>query len=507
MLMTELTVAGRRIGAGLALALVMSAPGLDAAGVSAGGSAAVDAARTDNLAALQAIAKAGGDVNPPAVDGTTPLLVAAQRGDQATVTFLLAHRAKADQANRYGATPLRAAVVQGNLAVVEALLKAGAAADALRRESADTPLMLASRAGHAPVVRALLARGARPDTAEPLRGQTALMWAAAEGHPEVARLLIEAGASTKALSKTKISPLMFAIRSGSVDTTKAIVDSGVNVNEPASDGTRPLVLAIINAHFDVAAYLLERGADPKVEDPHGQPILVLAFMRKAENRALSTVLPRLLPQTGVDAFKLAELLLAKGADINARYKGNGPPRHVALGSYRVPFTGATPFYIAAITADVPFMRFLVTNGANPALTTDAGITPLLAASGIGRWEGETPGSNQDSLEAVKLAAELGNDPKAEIPRDGKMDSTWLGANAMHGAANLGASEIVRWLSDKGVPLDVKSAKGVSPYHIAAGLDSGQFHAWPETATVILQAAKERGVTVDTTEPELPRGGR
>ncbi len=504
--MSEHTAAGRRLGAGLVVALALSVPGPGAALLAAGRSGPVDAARAGDIAALQAIARAGGHVNAPAVDGTTPLLVASQRGDHAAVAFLLAHGAKADQANRYGVTPLRAAVVHGNLAVVEALLKAGAAADALRRESGDTPLMLAARAGHAPVVRALLARGAKPDTAEPLRGQTALMWAAAEGHPEVARVLIEAGASTKALSKTKISPLMFAIRSGSVDTTKTILNAGVNVNEPASDGTRPLVLAIINAHFDVAAALLEHGADPKVEDPHGQPILVLTFMRKAENRALSTVLPRLLPQTGVDAFTLAELLLAKGADINARYKGNGPPRHVALGSYRVPFTGATPFYVAAITADVEFMRFLVKHGANPALTTDAGITPLLAASGIGRWEGETPGSNQDSLEAVKLAHELGNDPKAVVPPTGKMDSTWLGANAMHGAANLGASEIVRWLADKGVPLDVKSAKGVSPYHIAAGLDSGQFHAWPETAQVILQAAKDRGVTVDTTEPVLPRGG-
>lgn len=504
--MTALTTTITRLGIGVVLALSLAGPAGAASPPGAGPSRAVEAARAGDLAALRAIARAKGDVNAPAVDGTTPLLVAAQRGDREAVTFLLAHGAKADQANRYGATPLRAAVVHGSVEVVEALLKAGADADARRRESGDTPLMLASRAGHAPVVRALLARGARPDTTEPLRGQTALMWAAAEGHAEVARLLIEAGASTKALSKTKISPLMFAIRAGSIDATKAILDSGVSVNEPAADGTRPLVLAILNAHFDVAAYLLERGADPKVEDPHGQPLLVLTFMRKAENRALSTVLPRLLPQTGVDAFRLAELLVAKGADINARYKGNGPPRHVALGMYRVPFTGATPFYVAAITADVPFMRFLAKHGADARLATDAGITPLLAASGIGYWEGETPGSNQDALEAVRLAHELGNDPKAEVPRTGKMDSTWLGANAMHGAANRGSSEMVRWLAEQGVPLDVKSAKGVSPYHIAAGLDSGQFHAWPETAKVILQTATDRGVTIDTREPVLPRGG-
>ena len=130
--------------------------------------------------------------------------------------------------------------------------------------------------------------------------------------------------------------------------------------------------------------------------------------------------------TGVDAFTLAELLLARGADVNARYTGNGPPRHVALGMYRVPFTGATPFYVAAITADVPFMRFLVRHGADAKQATDAGITPLLAASGIGYWEGETPSGNQDALEAVKLAFELGNDPKAMVPQTSKMDSTWLG---------------------------------------------------------------------------------
>lgn len=490
-----------------AFAVLAALPGTVRVGEAAPASRAMEAARAGDLQGLRAIVKAGGNVNEPGADGTTPLLAAAQRGAADTVAFLLANGAKADEANRYGATALRAAVTSGSLATTEALLKAGAAPDAVRRESGDTPLMLAARAGHAPIVRALLARGASVDRAEPRRGQTALMWATAEGHADVARLLVEAGASTKTLSKTKISPLMFAVRSGSVDTVKAILDAGVNANEPASDGMRPLVHAILNAHFDVAAYLLERGADPKVEDPHGQPLLVLTFMRKAENRALSSVLPRLLPQTGVDAFALAKLLLDKGADINVRYKGTGPPRHVALGSYRVPFTGATPFYIAAITADVPFMRFLVAHGADPKLTTDAGITPLLAASGIGRWEGETPGSNQDSLEAVKLAHELGNDPKAEVPRTGKMDATWLGANAVHGAANIGASNIVRWLAEQGVPLDLKSAKGVSPYHIAAGLDSGQFHAWPETAAVILQAARERGVTVDTAEPVLPRGGR
>lgn len=491
------------VGLTLLLALV-TAPG---AGLAAQSSPAVDAARAGDLAALKALPTAGGALNAPAPDGTTPLLAAALRGDDAIATFLLARGARPDQPNRYGATPLRAAVTAGSLPLTEALLKAGAAPDAVRRESGDTPLMLAARAGHAAIVRALLTRGASVDRAEPLRKQTALMWAAAEGHADVTRLLLEAGASTQARSKTGISPFSFAIRSGSLDTVRAFLDAGVNVNEPASDGTRPLVLAILNAHFELAALLLERGADAKVEDPHGQPLLVLAFMRRAENRALSTVLPRQLPQTGVDAFALAKLLVARGADVNARYRNAGPPRHIALGMYRIPFAGATPFYVASLVADVPFMRFLLTLGADPKTATDAGITPLLAASGIGYWQGETPGGNEDAFEAVKLTFELGNDPAAVVPPTGKMDPTWLGANAMHGAANRGSSELVRWLADKGVPLDVKSVKGLSPYHIAAGLDNGQFQAWPETATVILNVARDRGVAIDMREPVLNRGGR
>src|SRR5262249_50861820 len=157
------------------------------------------------------------------------------------------------------------------------------------------------------------------------------------------------------------------------------------------------------ARFDVAKDLVEKGANLKVADAHGTPLQLLTFMRKAENIALATVLPRQLPQSGVDAFALATVLLEHGDDINARYAGSGPPKHVPLGSYRMQFTGATPFLIAATTADPAWMRFLAANGADPNIPTAANITPLLGAAGIGFWEGETPGTNADALECVKLA--------------------------------------------------------------------------------------------------------
>ena len=46
--------------------------------------------------------------------------------------------------------------------------------------------------------------------------------------------------------------------------------------------------------------------------------------------------------------------------------------------------GATPFLLAAASGDVTIMRTLLAQGADPALRTNDGVTPLMAAAGVGR---------------------------------------------------------------------------------------------------------------------------
>lgn len=485
----------------LLITLAISIVSAPAFGAGTNATALVDAARQGDSAAVKALLLRNVDVNGASVDGTTALHWAAQRGDLDTVNLLLKRGAKVNAGNRYGATPLRGACVAGNVGVVEALLKAGADANAVREESGETPLMIAARSGHADVVRALLANGAKADSVEPRRKQTALMWAAAEKHPAVVKVLLEAGANPKALSSTKISPLMFAIRAGDLESTRLLLGKGLDINEPAADGTHMVHFAIINARFEIAKDLVERGANVNVTDMHGTPLQLLTFMRKAENIALATVLPRQLPQSGVDAFVLAKSLMEHGDDINARYTGGGPPRHVPLGSYRVQFTGATPFFIAAITADPAWMRFLAANGADPSIPTASNVTPLLAAAGIGFWEGETPGTNADAFEAVKLAAQLGNDPKYVVQGGTRPDPSWEGATALHGAATRGALDIVNWLVEQGVPLDVHTKRGISAYHIATDNAGGMYHIAPEIAERLVALAKQRGETIDLVPPK------
>jgi hypothetical protein len=54
------------------------------------------------------------------------------------------------------------------------------------------------------------------------------------------------------------------------------------------------------------------------------------------------------------------------------------------------------------------MRLLAASGADPLIGTVQNVTPLMAASGLGSWEGESPGplsgtTEAERLEAVKLA--------------------------------------------------------------------------------------------------------
>jgi len=114
------------------------------------------AQRGDAAAMKKAIAK-GADVNLPQGDGMTALHWAAERGDAALTTALLAAHANVKAQTRIGGyTPLQIAAKAGNAAVVTALIKAGSDVKAVT-ETGATALHFAAAAGNPAVVDALLA--------------------------------------------------------------------------------------------------------------------------------------------------------------------------------------------------------------------------------------------------------------------------------------------------------------------------------------------------------------
>jgi hypothetical protein len=114
------------------------------------------------------------------------------------------------------------------------------------------------------------------------------------------------------------------------------------------------------------------------------------------------------------------------------------------------------------------------------------VTALMAASGVGVFNaGEYGGTNEEALEAVKLAFEGGNDVNA-------VDAN--GNTALHGVALRGANGVAQFLAEKGVRFDVKNNEGFTPLRIADGVFvTGTVKRQPETAALLRQLMKERGV--------------
>jgi ankyrin repeat protein len=417
-------------------------------------SSVADAAERQDTALLTRLTAEHADVNGPQADGTTALHWAAHWNDAATVDRLLRAGAHVNQTNRYGVTPLLLAVNNTDgLPVVDRLLKAGANANAFSGDN-ETALMLAARAGSAATIKLLLAYGADPNAAEGWRGQTALMWAAAENHVAAATTLIEGGADLYATSKAWFTPLIFAVRAGHLDAAKALLQAGANVNDTLKDGTSALTIAALNAHWELGTVLLDWGADAN-GDAQGWGALHQTVLTRSPHH--DNVSPQPIPTGTIDSLDFARALITHGADVNLR------TRRSPTDGFRqwIRREGATAFFLAAKAADVPMMKLLVANGADPSIPTAQHVTALAAAAGVGYCQGESPGTDAEALEAVKLTLSLGGDVNATDDD---------GFTPMHGAATRGANEIVRFLYDRGAHLDVKSKEeGWTPWTMANGV--------------------------------------
>ena len=386
--------------------------------------------------------------------------------------------------------------------MVALLLDAGADPNA-RLRGDETPLMTAARTGKPGPVKALLARGADVNAKE-RRGQTALMWAAAEGHAEVVEALLKAGADFRTPLPSGFTPLFFAVREGRTDVVRILLKAGADVNEamqpkkssgraPAR-GTTPLILAVENGHFELAVALLEAGADPNDQRSGFTALHTLTWVRKPNRGDDESGDPAPIGSGNLTSLQLVEKLVEHGADVNARLKRGASGRGVL--SRR----GATPFLLAAMTADVPFMKTLVKLGADPRLPNAQHGTPLMAAAGVGCLApGEEAGTEDEAIEAVKLALELGNDVNA-------VDDN--GETAMHGAAYKSFPRIVQLLADKGAKIEVwnrKNKYGWTPMSIAEGHRPGNFKPSPETIAALHRVMLAAGLSLSPLPPEDRKG--
>jgi ankyrin repeat protein len=460
---------------------------------SAADSRLADAAKKDDRKAVRVLVEQHSDVNAPQVDGTTALHWAADRDDLETAQLLVKAGANANAANRYGVTALSLACTNGNGAMVELLLKAGAEPNAAL-PGGETPLMTASRTGKVEAVKALLAKGVNIEAKE-ARGQTAIVWAAAEGNVEAAEELIKAGANFKIRLNSGFTPYLIAVREGQLRMVRALLKAGVDVNETIASasggrfgggskavraGESALHIAVGNAHYELASFLLDAGADPNAIGPGYTALHIIPSVRKPGGGDNDPAPDGSGTMTSLD---LVKKLVAKGANIDARMT-----RKVNFGLTALNTAGATPFCLAARSADAELMRFLAALGADPKIPTADGATPLIVAAGLGtRSPGEDAGTDSEVVEAVAAAIDLGNDPNA-VDKNGE--------TPMHGAAYKNVGDAVRYLASHGAKPEVwnqPNKQGWTPLTIAQGYRFGNYKPSPPTVAAFLEVMKAAGI--------------
>jgi ankyrin repeat protein len=476
----------------------------------------IDAVKAGSVENVRALIKQRVDVNAASPDGTTALHWAVKANSRALAQLLIAAGAKANAANRYGVTPLTLAATNGNGALVEALLEAGANPNVTVGEG-ETILMTAARAGNVETIKALVARGADVNAAEQWQGQTALVYAAVENHADAVNVLIELGANVNVRSKKlefpdfvfktagmiyavqpvgSWTPLMYAARDGAIDAVRALAAGGADLNLVDPDGTTALSLAIINGHFDTAVALLDKGANPNIADRNGMTALYAAV----DMNTIQTVWGRPMPllEDAVDPIAMVRSLLAHKADPNAQLKRPIIGRHTRNTGDASLSLGTTALTRAAKSGDVRMMKVLLEGGANPHLTqADLTTVVMIAASGGGQrvYPGSAsvsvPATEDDSLAAVKLAAEAGVDLDAFNVN---------GDTAMHRAAARGADSIVTYLAEHGARLDTKDRRGRTPLDVALGVGGGGGRGGPPqvrktTADLLRRLMQARGLAV------------
>ncbi len=448
-----------------------------------------DVAEEGNGAGIRALLEQGVDVNAPQADGMTALHWAVRRDDVELTNMLLRAGADVKATNRYGVTPLSLACTNGNGEMVELLLAAGADPNTTL-PGGETALMTASRTGKIGAVQALLSRGADVNAKESGHGQTAVMWAAADGHTEVVEALIGAGADFRTPLDSGFTPLLFAVREGRIGVVRTLLKAGADPNETIRPrtrrarvraGTSALLLAAANAHFELGAILLEAGADPNADLPG---YTVLHAMAPTRDPGIGDNDPPPEGSGSMSSIEFVKKLAQYGADLNARMT-----KQVNLGNTRLNKLGATPFFLAAQSADAELMRTLAELGADPLLTNEDNSTPLMAVTGIGtRSPGEDAGTEDQVLEAAQLALDLGNDINA-------VDNH--GETAMHGAAYKNLPRVVEFLAAKGARIEIWNRKnefGWTPLNIADGYRFGNFKPSPVTVEAILGVMTAAGVS-------------
>jgi uncharacterized protein len=381
---------------------------------------------------------------------------------------------------------------------------------------------------------------AQPTKADPSRqsenvnrrnadGSTPLQWAVYNGDVAEVRRLLRAGADLSLANQYGATPMSLAAEVGNADMLKVLLEAGASADSPNADGQTALLAVARTGNVEAARLLLDHGATVDAKEKWGgQTALMWASARRHP--------------------AMMQLLISRGADVNARSIDRDYQRHVtAEGRPKsLDSGGLTPLLYAARENCRACVDVLLERGADIDLPDPDGVSPLLVAimnanwdlarqlivagADVNQWDiyGETPlflavdlrnridggrasidpPNANSGLSIVTLLLERGADPNIQLffkPANMRGSTNTRGSTPLIRAANNGDLEVVKLLLAHGADATLYMADRQTPIHAVLAGRAAESQAL-ELIRVLQKAGTDANVVALVNHQEEVRGG-
>ena len=368
--------------------------------------------------------------------------------------------------------PLVAALSGGHFRVAELLLQNGARVNVREDPPLYRTLHFSDDDDRFHAVKFLLRHGANANVMGE-KNWTPLCLATLNGHPEVAQMLLEHGANVSRPNIEGHTPLHLVSTRMDPDLpgederyilARLLVEHGADVDAQDEQNRTPLHFASYYGRSEIARLLLDHNTNLQAENIQGRSPLHEVSLSKYCNTCLHIIGWSCSHPPPVHifhvrgAFKVALLLLERGADVNALDRD-----HV------------TPLHLASSMGVLEIVHLLIDHGATANVENIHGQTPLHLVSQDESFSDENPN-------VARLFLGLGLEVNA---RDKDLSTP------LHFACSHGNFETALLLLDHGAEPNVQNADGETPLHHVS-----QSSRYMKEDTRVIPILLERGADVN-----------